>query len=179
MREQYLGSKLGIQAPMDKDKNQDQENRSKEINFRVLDISEIQNVAELEKKLLEALQIPADEAAILSWSAPWRQESLQHYAATGWSFGAWVGPQLVGYFLAQPIVFFRGYTQTLWIEHIAAMDENIKAELVDLARRYGRDKHLQSVLFADNRDLHSVLENAGAKKIGEHLYEVHTTKVRT
>ncbi len=113
---------------------------------------------------------------ILSWSAPWRSESLEHYAASGWSFAAWDGDKIAGYFLAQPFVFFRGLTQTLWIEHLAAVDSETERELIDLARRYGRDKHLQSVLFAENSNLKSNLKDLGGQPITDQIYEFKTTK---
>lgn len=150
-----------------------------ELSYRVLDISEIDHVVALEQKLLAALKIAEHDAMVMSWHAPWRRESLEHYLPKGWCFGAWRGPELVGYFLAQPLIFFRGFTQTLWVEHLTAADESLKLELIDLARRYGRDKHLQSVLFADNAELHAVLAQAGGQSIGDRLIEFRTTKVRT
>ncbi|HEX4922640.1 MAG TPA: hypothetical protein VFV50_01090 [Bdellovibrionales bacterium] len=154
-----------------------------ELAYRVLDISELDHVVALEQKLLAGLQIPEHDAMVMAWHAPWRRESLEHYLPKGWCFGAWRktsgSEELAGYFLAQPLIFFRGYTQTLWVEHLAAADENVKLELIELARRYGRDKHLQSVLFADNQDLRAALTQSGGQKIGDSIIEFRTTKVRT
>ena len=147
-----------------------------ETTFRVLVQAELDAVQEFERKMIESLGIPEQEAQIMSWSAPWRQESLEHYAKSGWSFGAWRGEKLAGYFLAQPFVFFRGLTQTLWVEHVSAADSDLEAQLIDLARRYGRDKHLQSVLFNENANLKSDLKIQGAQAIADQIFEFKTTK---
>ncbi|MEQ1879222.1 MAG: hypothetical protein ABL958_21470 [Bdellovibrionia bacterium] len=147
-----------------------------ETTFRVLVQAELDAVADFEKKMIESLGIPEQEAQLLSWSAPWRRESLDHYANTGWSFGAWRDGKIAGYFLAQPFVFFRGLTQTLWVEHLSAADTAIEAELIDIARRYGRDKHLQSVLFNENSNLKLNLKNLGGAPIADQIFEFKTTK---
>lgn len=147
-----------------------------ETAFRVLVPSELDHIAEFEKNMLATLQIPEEQSLIMSWSAPWRRESLEHYANSGWSFGAWKGQKLVGYFLAQPFVFFRGLTQTLWVEYLSAEDNETEFAMIDLARRYGRDKHLQSVLFNENANLKSNLQSLGGKQIGDQIYEFKTTK---
>jgi hypothetical protein len=147
-----------------------------EITFRVLDLSEIDFVTKFEKSLLDSMNISEQEATLLSWSAPWRRESLEHYIPKGWCFAAWKESSLVGYFLAQPLIFFRGNTQSLWVEHIACFDETVKSQLIDLARRYGRDKHLQCVLFAQDPNTNATLTELGAKIIQDKIFEFSTTK---
>lgn len=87
--------------------------------------------------------------AFVEWSAPWRKESLQHYLNSGWSM--WVKRQsdqeIVGYFLGQPFLFFAGQTQSLWVEAVAATSTEIAVQIVDLALRLSREKHLQRVLL--------------------------------
>ena len=50
--------------------------------------------------------------------------------------------------LAQPLVFFRGHTQTLWIEHLEAATAEVSHLLLETAHRWARDKHFQCV-FAE------------------------------
>ena len=86
------------------------------------------------------------EREIQSWSARWRGEALDHYLPLGWSFGLYRGNALVGFILGQPLLFFRGLTQTLWLEHVEAPDEETRETLIDCARKWARDKHLQCAL---------------------------------
>ena len=83
------------------------------------------------------------------WSAPWRKESLEHYLKIGWSM-ARRDPQtgrLLGYILAQPFLFMRKQTQTVWIEHVDAETPALVTELVDTIVRIGREKHMQRVMM--------------------------------
>src|SRR5690606_20454708 len=114
----------------------------------------------------------------IAWKAPWRKESLEHYLKTGWCIGLY-GEQgmLVGYFLAQPILFMESLTQTLWIEYLSYSNHDDGLKLVDFAYRYGRDKHLQRVLFNkdtifDQIDLPFKVANQNKNYI-----EVYTTKL--
>ncbi len=97
---------------------------------------------------LEQRGLKSFEDELASWSAPWRKESLEHYLKLGWSFGAWSDKVLKGYFLAQPIVFFAGHTQSLWMEHLNFGGQNhLALGLVDVAYRWSRDKHLQRLIL--------------------------------
>lgn len=87
------------------------------------------------------------ESEILSWSAKWRKESLEHYLPLGWSFAAYSGDQLVGFFLAQPLLYFAGHAQVLWVEDLVSESAEVKSLLVDTAYKMARDKHLQRVLM--------------------------------
>jgi hypothetical protein len=83
------------------------------------------------------------------WAAPWRQESLAHYLKIGWSM-AKRDPEdgrLQGYVLAQPVLFMRGQTQTVWVEHIDGESDAVVAELLDTIVRVSREKHMQRVLM--------------------------------
>ena len=85
-----------------------------------------------------------------SWHAVWRREALEHYAPLGWSFVSRDQGQLQGYVLAQPVLFFKGWTQTLWIEHISAHSPELKTYLFEVVYRWARDKHFQKVYFHDS-----------------------------
>ncbi len=135
---------------------------------RVLDTSEIDEVLEFETSRLKP------EDMIMSWHAPWRKEALEHYIPKGWCFALRNGDGLLAaYFLAQPLIFYRGLTQTLWVEHMGFREASSIDGLVDLARKYARDKHLQKVVFNSEIDLSSF----GAEAVTNQTYEFKTTKM--
>lgn len=82
-----------------------------------------------------------------SWSAPWRQESLEYYMSLGWSLGFFEEGCLEGYLLAQPLLFFRGQTQTLWVECVRGMSMEIQRTLLESAIKIAKEKHIQQVVF--------------------------------
>jgi hypothetical protein len=45
------------------------------------------------------------------------------------------------------LLFFEGWTQSLWIEHVSAVRAEDAQEMIDIAYRWARDKHLQKVFF--------------------------------
>lgn len=108
-------------------------------------------IAAFEKNLLKASELDEVEREFRSWHSSWRSESLDHYLPLGWSFGIWESDDLVGYFLAQPQLFTRGQTQTLWVEQLTATTSALKDELKDIARRVAREKHFQKVIFNDEQ----------------------------
>ncbi len=110
-----------------------------------------------------------------SWTAAWRKESLEHYLKCGWSFVA-TSPsdQVVGFFLAQPLLFLNRQTQSLWVEMILGVDQEITEYLIEIAIKTAREKHLQRVLFADFSKNKSYLEKFQVRQqindIGEWNY---------
>ena len=113
-----------------------------------------------------------------SWSVKWRREALEHYLKLGWSFIARdeKTKETLGFFLGQPFLFFRGQTQTLWVEHIEAENDEVKHHLVDTAVRVAREKHLQRVLFADASSLVKELETWNPEPLEQDIVVVKTTK---
>lgn len=89
------------------------------------------------------------EKEMQAWHALWRREALEHYAPLGWSFVMREAGKLKGYVLAQPILFLNGWTQTLWVEHIGAENEDLATYLFEIVYRWARDKHFQKVYFHD------------------------------
>lgn len=78
-----------------------------ELNYRVLTLAEMDEITEFERENFSRSGFSQPEQMILSWKAPWRRESLEHYLGRGWCFGARDKfGKMVGYFLAQPILFF-------------------------------------------------------------------------
>lgn len=129
------------------------------------------------KRLIE--RFPDEtERELESWNANWRQEALEHYLPLGWSFGVWSGETLNGYFLAQPFLFFRGMTQTLWVEHLSFENQEICRQLLDLVYRCAREKHLQKVLIHQpDAKTAEVLKGLGAEFITDAISEMKTTKI--
>lgn len=124
--------------------------------FRIATLEDLDEIQTFEKtKLFETVSDPM-EREIQSWQAKWRTESLQQHLPLGWSFIARETDQpsdfskeglLVGYFIAQPLLFFDGQTQSLWIEHINYSSLQARDQLCDLGYRLSREKHFQRVYF--------------------------------
>ncbi len=123
------------------------------------------------------------EDLFIEWSAPWRQESLEHYLKIGWSMArreASTG-RLVGYILAQPFLFLRRQTQTVWIEHVEGETPAIVTELVDTVIRVSREKHMQRVLMdfdlaQVDLGLGEVIRSRNGRMIEQDILEFATTK---
>ena len=104
-------------------------------------------IFDFEKKKKQQMGLPEMEVTMASWEEPWREESLAFYLKTGWCFIARDGDKVGGYLLAQPMLFVQGYTQALWVDYVSAKDSTLENELLDVAYRWERSKHLQKVLF--------------------------------
>jgi hypothetical protein len=149
------------------------------MEFRVLSLGDKDTIYQFEKNRLSS-ELSEIERDLEVWKSRWRPEQLEHYLNLGWCFGAWQdqgqGEELIGYFLAQPFLFLEGITQTLWIEHIGFKDETVRDALVDLAYRYGRDKHLQRVVFSQADQLQAPLSQLTTQGWGANTLEVKTTR---
>lgn len=119
------------------------------MEFKVLKSEDQETVLGFERIRSELTQPDPVERELSSWKARWRPEQLNHYLGLGWSFGAWQNDQLIGYILTQPILFFRGYTQSLWVEWISYKAPDVGNALLDSAYRWARDKHFQTVLISE------------------------------
>lgn len=133
------------------------------------------------KQSLAALVTDPMEAEMQSWTAPWRSEALDHYLKMGWSYGLFAGEErLVGYLLAQPYLFHRGLTQTLWVEHVEASSMEQKTALIETAYRWARDKHFQCVLIHGSRDLFESLSPLNhwkhCRQVDSCLIEIRSAK---
>lgn len=152
---------------------------------RILQASDLDEIFEFEQKKL-AEQIPDEaERMVAHWNSRWRKEALEHYAPMGWSFLA-RDPQiksersaegeLVGYFIAQPLLFFQGQTQNLWVEHLAYTSLQARDELCDLAYRLSREKHFQRVFFPNYSGLQNSLAAYRAELWQSDAWMIKTTK---
>ncbi len=149
-------------------------------NIKVLRPQDSSAIISFEKTLAASKLDDPMDVEFLSWSAPWRQESLEYYLPLGWSFGIWNGEgdsaKLEGYFLGQAILFMQHMTQTLWIEHLSFSSLETANELVDLAYRSSREKHLQKVIFNNSDSFESVLNNYKVNEPDNSVRQINTTK---
>ena len=146
-------------------------------DFRILSASEAEEVYQFSK-----VRAPGSDP-FFEWSAPWRKESLEHYLKLGWSMARrepHTG-KLMGYALAQPVLFFRGQTQTVWIEHVEAETPALVADLIDTLVRIAREKHMQRVLMdfkstGTDLGLGEVIRARNGRMIEDDILEFPTTK---
>lgn len=148
-------------------------------NCVILQAQDAAAVEQFEKARLQHMD--PFEAEMLSWNSPWRKESLEHYLPSGWCFGIWSDStytQLKGYFLAQPLLFVDGLTQTFWIEHLKGESPKEIQDLILVAVRLAREKHFQRAIFRDNEFLHESLVQFQAQPLKSGLVEILTSKMK-
>jgi hypothetical protein len=144
------------------------------LEFQVLALQDINEVYNFGEQRLRSEIADENERTFRSWTVKWRKESLEHYLKLGWSFIAREAGQPVGFFLGQPFLFFRGQTQTLWIEHIEARDAQVRASLIEIAVKVAREKHIQRVLFSEPEPVANSFY--GGQVVSDVITEVKTTK---
>ena len=146
------------------------------IEFQVLAPGDLDEILTFAEKRHRDLYPDETERMFQSWVAKWRRESLEHYLRIGWSFVARENAQTVGFFLAQPFLFFRGQTQTLWVELIEARDLGVAEALAEVAVRVAREKNLQRTLFADADRLGPAIGKWAPSPLSDTIAEIKTTK---
>lgn len=133
--------------------------------------------------LFEKASLPEDAPLSLqmkTWDARWREESLDHYLSLGWSFGVFKEGELSAYILAQPFVFFRGMTQTLWVEWLGAINQAEADRVIDVAYRWARDKHFQKVATDSEQSFSSYIRESSFNfELDEGLMTLKTSKIRS
>lgn len=117
------------------------------MDLKILEPKNDRDILEFEST--RASHLDPIERELKSWTARWRQEQLQHYLSLGWSYGAFQDNKLLGYVLAQPLLFFRGLTQTLWVEHLSYLDVPVGESLLESCWKWAKDKHFQTVLVSN------------------------------
>ena len=123
---------------------------SQDVTYRIAQLEDVESIYNFELGQTSKSTDDEFEAMIAVWSSPFRKESLEHYFKLGWSFIALDSKkEVVGFFLGQPLLFFDQQTQSLWIEHVSAVNSTILTELVDIAYRLAREKHFQRVLISE------------------------------
>ncbi len=121
------------------------------VTYRIAQAEDLEQIYVYAENMLKN-QIPDEmERMMAIWESRFRKEALEHYMKLGWSFTA-KNPdgKMCGFFLGQPLLFFQAQTQTLWVEYIVADTPEIKSELVEIAYKLSRDKHIQQVLFPED-----------------------------
>ena len=152
--------------------------------FQVLSAPDLEEVFQFASARLAAAIPDENDRMFASWTVAWRREALEHYLKLGWSFivrdesdrDESGKPKPVGFFLGQPFLFFRGQTQTLWIEHIEAVNDSVQTQLVEVAVKVAREKHLQRAIFADADRLSPQLKVWNPTPLDEPIAVVRTTK---
>lgn len=147
------------------------------MEVRILQLEDAQLILEFERTRPQDTDTMERELA--SWSARWREEALNHYLPLGWSFGVFGEGQLQGYLLAQPLLFFRGLTQTLWVERLAFLDLATGQKLAETAWRWAKDKHFQRLLLSETDPGFSVQANLTATIEQEKWITMATSRMKT
>ncbi len=138
---------------------------------RVIQQQDLNAIIQFEQKRMEQLIPDETERMFAHWNSRARQEAMEHHIPMGWSFLALnENQEIVGYFLAQPLLFFDGQTQSLWVEHVQYANEQARNELCELAYRLSREKHFQRVYFQQTDEINQAVsafkpENWNAKTL--------------
>lgn len=121
------------------------------IDYKIAQTDDLESIFHYAENKLKGEISDDMERMIAIWESRFRKEALEHYLKLGWSFVAKNAENTIcGFFLGQPLLFFEGQTQTLWVEYILADSTQIKSELVEIAYKLSRDKHFQQVVFPEN-----------------------------
>lgn len=145
---------------------------------RVIQQEDLQDILDLENKKLQELYPEEAERTLAVWNSKFRVEALNHYIPLGWSFLARdeEDGELMGYFIAQPLLFLNGHTQSLWVEHVQHSTLQARDELCELAYKLGRDKHLQRVYFPSDNGVPNSISAFKPEAGTLDNYTVKTTK---
>ncbi len=147
------------------------------LEIRILLPADQEIVAKFARERLEKTASDQMEVEMHSWIARWRPESLAYYLPQGWSFGAFQGEKLCGIILGQPLIFFRGLTQTLWIEELIFNEPGIGRELLEVAYKWCKDKHLQCVLIESGKDRIPLVDDwKQAHQTNEPMIEIRSSR---
>lgn len=150
----------------------------------VLQLSDIDEVINFEQNKMVEMYPDESDRMIASWSSRARKESFEHYLPLGWSFVVRDRDQsqlhqdglMTGYFIAQPLLFLDGQTQSLWVEHMQFSNLQSRDFLCELAYRLSREKHLQRVYFPQQQSIQNSVANYGALSWQPQTIIVKTTK---
>lgn len=145
---------------------------------RVIQADDLQDILDLENKKLQDAYPDEMERMMAGWSSKFRIEALNHYIPLGWSFLARDEDtdSLLGYFIAQPLLFLDGQTQSLWVEHVQYTSLQARDELCELAYKLGREKHLQRVYFPNDNGVPNSVKSFKADTWQPGTLTVKTTK---
>ncbi len=148
------------------------------LDCRIIESRDLQEILDLEnKKLLELYPDEADRM-IATWNSKFRIEALNHYIPLGWSFLAREveTQELLGYFIAQPLLFLDGQTQSLWVEHLQYSSLQARDHLCELAYKLSREKHFQRVYFPSENGVANSIKSFRPESWNTNIQVVKTTK---
>lgn len=145
---------------------------------KVILAEDLQEILDLENRKLQEAYPDEMERMMAGWSSKFRIEALNHYIPLGWSFLARDTDtnKLMGYFIAQPLLFLDGQTQSLWVEHIQHCSLQARDELCELAYKLGREKHLQRVYFPPENGVPNSIQSFKPEPWQPGTISVKTTK---
>lgn len=148
------------------------------LNLKVIQLSDLDQILDFEKKkLIESVTDEMDRE-FAAWNSRWRREALEHYLPMGWSFLAKdLDETLIGYFIAQPMLFIDGQTQSLWIEHLQFSTLQARDELCELAYKLAKEKHFQKVYFPQQNTIENAVKALKAEVWAPPVLQIKTTKV--
>jgi len=153
--------------------------------LRVIQLADLDEIIDFEQAKLRETIADEMERELKSWNSRWRRESLNHYLPMGWSFlirdrnqpsSFSTEGQLIGYFLAQPLLFFDGNTQSLWVEHMQYNSLQARDELCELAYKLSREKNFQKVLFPESQSIMNAVKIYKAENWDPQVLTVPTSK---
>lgn len=147
------------------------------LNLKVLQLSDLEEILDFEKKKLSESISDEMEREFAAWNGRWRREALEHYLPMGWSFLARDhDSQIIGYFIAQPLLFLDGQTQSLWVEHLQFSSLQARDELCELAYKLAKEKHLQKVYFPQQNTIENAVKALKAETWSPGVLHIKTTK---
>jgi len=148
--------------------------------YKVMTVENIEEIIQLEKSKIKDQFLSEVELDMNSWTAKWRKESLEFYAQSGWSYVSFEqndsGQKIAGYFLAQPLLFFDGQTQSLWVDYISYSSLQARDELSDLAYKLAREKHFQRVYFKNENSVVNSLKKFSCQSWNADTFFISTTR---
>lgn len=156
-----------------------------ELFCRIIDAIDLEEIIDFENRKLAESISDESERTFAAWGSRWRKEALEFYLPLGWSFlvrnkdipspfseeGL-----LMGYFIAQPLLFLEGQTQSLWVEHISYSSLKARDELCEVAYRLSREKHFQRVLFPNSGGVSNSVATFKPQPWNTEILCVKTTK---
>ena len=153
--------------------------------LRTIQQQDLDEILHFEKTKLQETIPDEMDRELKSWNSRWRKEALEHYVPMGWSFlvrdrnleSSFSDEGLLtGYFIAQPLLFFEGQTQTLWVEHMQYSTLQARDELCELAYKISREKHFQKVLFPESQSVMNAVKAFKAQNWDPQVLTVATSK---
>lgn len=145
--------------------------------YQIAQLADVEAVFKFESILKFGAEVESIESKMLIWDSSYRIEALEHYFKLGWSFIAQnQKKEIVGFFLGQPFLFMDKQTQTLWIEYVSAINDEVKTELIDIAYRLSREKHFQRVLLSSDFEKESLSKSFPFQKWERRTSILKTTK---